>query len=163
MRYRHELWRIHDDVVDDVIAGRITSRRAATVLASSLVSAIEYSDETTLLRGYVAVRLLDGKVDEASIKEQMLACARPSDRVRLMDHYRRATDASLTHLLHGSAMGWFVSAMLKLVAPWLRRLNLVSDPMREAKRTVNTAAEVEVHVPLSPQVVKGRRRREAIA
>lgn len=114
-RYRHALWDIRDDIVDDVIEGRLTLNKATQELLLRVHLAIRFAPEHTIRSGLTSALLLRGQ-EIPSLEKILTGKAVPTgEQARLLEHYGALQGATLHHLFFGSPSGWLIVALARLV------------------------------------------------
>lgn len=104
--FRHSLWALRDDVMDDVLAGRLRrDERTAMVLALTTIG-IENAKRHTLLAAWVNVRHARHLVDPDMIHTIVLGGEGGPERERLAEYLTRYRRISERHLYSGAPSGW---------------------------------------------------------
>ncbi len=114
-RFRHQLWAIRDDLVDDVIDERLSMSPEARELLLRLHLAIKYAPQHTMRSGFTSALVLRG-TSVPSLRKTLRQSKLPdAQRRRLLELYERMQQATTRHLLIGSPSGWLVSVAVQVV------------------------------------------------
>jgi hypothetical protein len=106
--YRDRLWRLRDDLVDDLLLGRIEPSQGALRLLRVVETHIRIAGRHSLADLLFALFLLRPK-EIPSISDEILGGdIRPTDRATLASYFQRLNQANIWHLYAGSVLGWFV-------------------------------------------------------
>jgi hypothetical protein len=105
--YHEKLWKIRDQVMDDVLAGDLSWSPGARNLISHLESLARHSQEVNLLKALLAVRMdVIGSRDVDRFDDIMLGDATPvADRNKLLAYLSEAQRATLRQSAVGGIDG----------------------------------------------------------
>ncbi len=105
-RFRHQLWALRDDLVDDAIAGRVRQDAAFGMLMALLTSGIADASRHTMMAAALNVKHTRHLVPKRLVDDIVLGGEGGPERALMagyLDRYRRI---SKHHLLTGAPSGW---------------------------------------------------------
>lgn len=113
-KYHAKLWNIRDQVMDDVLAGRLAWSPGARNLIAHLESLAHNSREANLLKALLLVKMDVIREQElTNFEDIMLGDGTPlTDRTRLLGYLTQAQQVTIEHLPLASIEGVVGAAML---------------------------------------------------
>lgn len=136
-RFRSELWQLRDDLMDDILFGRIAMSDRSRLTLRAIEAQIKIAGRHTMVDLLLATAVYRNQ-DLPSLKDEVLRAEGPvGDRQALIDYVCELQDASMNHLFRGSVFGWMsgrVSATF-----W-------KDPVKQVPRTVTQAPKMETTI-----------------
>lgn len=100
--YRYHLWKLRDEVVDDVALCLLPENPAVTAFISRTEQTIQNADLVSL-RHFLLISPFRGRVEEDS--DEILP--NPEQQARLTGYRYRYALINAKHLFHGTPLGWF--------------------------------------------------------
>lgn len=119
MNYRHELWRIRDEIVDDLLGGDLSESDGVRRLLRSLYFGIERAPRHTLRDAALVFVLIgpDEIMRAGSLEDFVLGPdVAASERVQLAGYLQRYREASARHMVTGTPLAWIVFAPLRVLS-----------------------------------------------
>lgn len=122
--FRYRLWRLRDDLVDDVLSGNLPDVSSVREMRKRVEVGIRYADDLTLATvlvsawathasGFTVRQERKIREQEARRREELTA-----KELVLVDQYEsRLTKASVVHVLTGSPSGWIGVLLAALLSP----------------------------------------------
>ena len=143
--YRYSLWVLRDELVDDILSGRISPSPSAMALKDTIESAIRQASSFTLQRVLLATLFARRSgIDTASPQQIQGLTSQETSQLRAYDG--RLLKVSLHHLFLTSPLGW-----LFLPGLWLALLIDKHLPAHESviesKRFFRRSVRTEVQLP----------------
>jgi hypothetical protein len=138
-RFRYKLWRIRDEVTDDLIDGRLPDVEAVQEMVLYIDHGIRYANEYTFA-SFLAV-LLNVRLSRSDLKDVEHASwdsLSESQRERLASYQRRIVRAHIGHLWTGSLLGWIgvPISMVLIIGRAILTRSIGSLSVREQRETV---------------------------
>lgn len=136
-RYRHALWDIRDDLVDDLLDGRLAMSKASRELLLRIHLAIRYAPEHTIRSAVTSAILLRG-VEITALRKILTSKAVPPDQQKLLlAHYEVLEKATVHHLLWGSPSGWLLVAVAQVLPRSEAQRHRREEVQRRASRELS--------------------------
>jgi hypothetical protein len=153
--YRDRLWRLRDNLVDDLLRGRIERSRGALRLLRLVESNIRVAGRPSLTDVILGLLVLRPQ-DLPSVSDKILdGSLQPRDREKLAAYFNQLIKANTRHIYAGSLLGWVVFAC----RPLARVLGRVGKKPRSGVRG-NLAQQAERVELRMPELVPSRRAME---
>lgn len=105
-KFRHQLWAIRDDLVDDALAGRVQRDLPFHMLMALLENGIEDAKRHTMLAAFVEVRKAGHLVAPDIVNDIVLSGDAGRVRTRIAEYLERYRVVSRHHLYTGAPSGW---------------------------------------------------------
>ena len=116
--FRNRLWRIRDDLADDVRAGRFADHReVANELYRHIDIVIRFGADLSPAKVTLFHVFSIGVEKTESWDENFSVVKDDDDRERLKEHYKRVRSAMVFHFYGGSPSGWLLFALVTLLTP----------------------------------------------
>lgn len=136
-RFRSKLWQLRDDLMDDLLFGRIAMSDRSRLTLRATEAQIKIAGRHTMIDLLLATAVYRNQ-ELRSLKDEILEAEGPvADRQALIEYVCRLQDASMSHLFRGSVFGWLAGRIS--AALW-------TDPVRQAPRTVAQAPNMETTI-----------------
>jgi hypothetical protein len=147
--FRYDLWKLRDDVVDDVLAGRLPDSRLTqefiasvetTICAAPSLSLVKWILLPTMPKPLAALRRESVQKERARLTP---------DQLRLFDEYQtKFRDTFTHHMICASASGWlaflFVVAVLLLVGIVKMLHHGATSPARYARHVLKSIRDQKI-------------------
>lgn len=104
--FRHQLWALRDEIVDEILAGRLKRDRSVEMLLSLIETGIHDAPSHTMMSGWVAVRNTRHFLPRGAVDDIVLSGQAGPERHRVAEHLARYRKISEHHLKTGAPSGW---------------------------------------------------------
>lgn len=104
--FRHQLWALRDDIVDEILAGDLKRGTSVSMLLGLIEGSIEHAPDHTMMAAYVSVRNTRHFMPSSAINDVVLGGQGGPERQRVAEHLARYRKISEHHLRTGAPSGW---------------------------------------------------------
>lgn len=129
-QFRHQLWALRDEMVDDLLARRLPRTGAVAMLLDLIEWSIGHAERHTMLAGWVAVKNAGHLIPAGLVENVILSGEGGPERAALAEYLNRYRRISRRHLMSGAPSGWVYVAFETLV--------------RRPRRLIDRAVEVDM-------------------
>lgn len=129
-QFRHQLWALRDEIVDDLLAKRARRTRSVETLLSLIEWSIGNAERHTMLAGWIAVKNAGELIPAGLVDHVILSGDAGPEREALAEHLNRYRKISRRHLMSGAPSGW-IYVLVKAVE-------------RRPRRLIDRAVEVDI-------------------
>jgi len=158
-QFRQNLWRLRDEITDDVIDGKLSYHPAVNQLREHIDFSIRYAQDITFAN-LMVVLVSAGRVLRAQIAAAEPGCLEglpPDQAARLGEYRRRFGKLVSKHIISGSPSGWLAAILIfLLLRPYWRFTGNGTNQTRPKDVVARTVSEEGV--PLTDLLAASRRR-----